>query len=493
MQAFTYPFCYTADPCIVQAAGVLSDRIRRDPVLDSIFREGKMLGILLAADKNGQDIYLYAFSGLAAGRSHIEGFVPPVFDLTAPEGFFKTKEKELSELNEKIRKLKEANEEERKKESGETDGAEKDKPSEAEKDKPSKAERNRPSEAEKNAEIQGLKELRKRMSADLQDWIFEKYVVLNARGERKSVKDIFSGRGLIPPGGSGDCAAPKLLQYAYLHDMKPLAMGEFWYGASPVKELRLHGRFYPSCIGKCGPLLSYMLEGLTVEANPLDEDKSWLDLEGKQSEPRIIYEDDCIIVADKPSGMLSVPGRNGKKKSLQEWLQKHSGGEIYACHRLDMDTSGLIVFAKNTEAQAAVQNQFATQGVRKTYIARLSATAQGKVLKKGFKGTIALPIILDYYDRPRQMVDFENGKKAVTEYEILDLLPGGEVDVRFTPLTGRTHQLRVHSAHPCGLGRPILGDRLYGGMADGCGRLCLHAETLALSHPASGEEMVFKS
>lgn len=451
IEKFTYPFCYTASPEIVQEVDLLIKRIDQDIHLKELFSEGKMLGVLKVSDANGDFDFLFAFSGLAGGKSIVDGFVPPIFDLTTPEGHFKQKEAEISSLNEKIR--------------------------------------NSTSEEE----IERLKELRKSMSNDLQDWIFEQYVVSNAKGERKSIKQVFADRGLIPPGGTGDCAAPKLLHYAYEHQLKPLAMGEFWYGLSPIKEIRHHGRFYPSCTGKCGPLLSFMMEGLDVEPNPLDEDKEWLGLGGEAAEPRILYEDAAVIVVDKPSGMLSVPGRTGRKKSLQEWLEEHFQQSVYSCHRLDMDTSGLMVFTKSVELQAELQRQFAEREVKKTYIARLCATPGGKTLKKGFKGTISLPMMLDYYDRPRQMVDFENGKKALTEYEVLDILPGGEIDVRFTPLTGRTHQLRVHAAHPQGLGRPILGDRLYGGISSASRRLCLHADTLAFVHPVTKESLSFSS
>ena len=224
-----------------------------------------------------------------------------------------------------------------------------------------------------------------------------------------------------------------------------------------------------------------MLQGLDVEPNPLEEDSPF-----PQEDFSIVYEDDSIIVADKPSGMLAVPGRT-LKVSLQERLQRRAGPgtDIRACHRLDMDTSGLIVFAKGTDMLAALQQQFERHEIQKSYIARL---CPGKPLAEG--GRISLPLMLDYDDRPRQMVDFQDGKQAVTDWELLRILPGGEALVRFTPLTGRTHQLRVHAAHPLGLGRPIAGDRLYGG---GPGRLCLHAADITFIHPHTGERMSFTS
>ena len=438
---FTYPFCYTPAPGIVRAAEILIARVDSCPELRNMFSEGKMMGVLMVEDAEGREDFLYAFSGLAGGKSIVEGFVPPIFDLTDPEGHFKKEEAAISELNRRIL------------EAGKTD--------------PGLA--------------TALKAERKERSVALQDWLFQQYVVINACGEQKTILDIFAERGLVPPGGTGDCAAPKLLQYAYLHGLKPLAMGEFWYGASPEKEVRRQGCFYPSCTGKCGPLLAFMLQGLDVEPNPLDADSPASDEDFK-----VLYEDGSIIVAEKPSGMLAVPGRT-LKVSLQERLQRVAGPgtDVRACHRLDMDTSGLIVFAKDAASLSVLQQQFERHEVEKSYVAKL---CPGKPLAE--HGRISLPLILDYDDRPRQMVDFQDGKQAVTDWELLEGLEGGEVLVRFTPLTGRTHQLRVHAAHPLGLGRPIVGDRLYGGGSD---RLCLHAATLSFSHPRSGQRMTFTS
>ena len=416
---FTYPFRYVPEPQIVQASQGLIARIAGDPALDSLFREGKMMGVL-ETDRG----FLYAFSGLAGGRADVEGFVPPIFDLTPPDGYFRRREAEISAM------------------------------------------------------LSG--EEKSRASAELQDWLFSQYKVSNARGKTLSIKEVFALRGLTPPGGTGDCAAPKLLQYAYSHGLKPLAMGEFWYGASPHSEVREQGRFYPSCTGKCGPLLSFMMEGLEVEPNPLDD-------EFIHREPYIIYIDSRLIVADKPSGMLSVPGRT-RKRSLLEWLGERYG-EVHSCHRLDMDTSGVMVFARDLPAKVALEAQFAAGEVEKSYTARLVA---GKgPFRHARRGTIALPLALDWYDRPRQMVDREHGKLAITEYEVIEELPNGEIEVLFHPKTGRTHQLRVHSAHPEGLGRPIKGDSLYG--SPDRGRLWLHAESIAFRHPGTGERVSFRA
>ena len=416
---FTYPFRYAPSPETVEAAKALTARIDASPLLRSIFSDGKMLGVLLT--DHG---VLNAFSGLAGGFSVLEGFVPPIFDYSVPDGYFRRREAEISAMPDGIAKGRE--------------------------------------------------------SARLQDWLFSRYEVLNARGERLSVKRIFARRGLVPPGGTGDCAAPKLLQYAYLHGMKPLAMGEFWYGASHSSEVREHGHFYPACFGKCGPLLSFMMEGLDVEPNPLDSE-----YEGR--EPEVLHADSSIIVVDKPAGMLSVPGRN-KIGSLLDWLAERYG-EVHSCHRLDMDTSGIMVYARNIPCKAALEAQFAGREVSKTYRARLSAGSSP--FRRSASGTIALPLSPDYYDRPRQIVDKSSGKPAISEYKVLEMLPDGEIDILFHPLTGRTHQLRVHAAHPSGLGRPIKGDLLYGGTpAD---RLYLHAESLSFAHPASGVKLTFRT
>lgn len=454
-----YPFCYTPDPEVIDAAGKLIarlDAIISGETVEGItqgnreelqpLREGKMLGVLIT-DKGP----LYAFSGTVGGKaalgsrfigaerleslgdpSHKEsrgeaaGFVPPIFDITLPGGHFRTREAEISAM---------------------------------------------PAGPERSA-----------ASAELQDWIFEQYRVLNARGESLNLKEVFARRGIVPPGGTGDCAAPKLLQYAYKNGLKPLKMGEFWYGRSPAGEVREQGRFYPSCTGKCGPLLSFMLEGLDVEPNPLDREYT------TDAEPSILYEDDTIIVADKPSGMLSVPGRT-KAKSLLEWLQERFG-EVHSCHRLDMDTSGVMVFARNIEAKVELERQFAERETEKTYRARLCSGSTP--FHHAPKGTIALPLAPDWYDRPRQMVDRENGKLAVTRYEVLQMLPDGEVEVLFMPKTGRTHQLRVHAAHHDGLGRPIKGDRLYGA-AESSEQLWLRAESLTIKHPKTNEKVTFST
>lgn len=529
------------------------------------FSEGKMLGVLVCRgtsengcctipcpeprqdagngvssnQENGPYCFLAAFSGSVGGQSTVEGFVPPIYDLLDPTGYFKEREAEISALNGQISLemsdlgFKRMNLEERK--------AERDKEITALQERKSRLKKERklilkewdadgretlvyterfvresqhenaeykrakdrwkeiigPMEAEVNGleeKIRAMKQQRAAMSEELQKWIFRQYKVMNALGEESSILDIFAADGLIPPGGTGDCAAPKLLNHAFRHGMKPVAMGEFWYGKSPDTAVRTAGHFYPSCTSKCGPLLKYMLKGLELEevGEHLEPYTIYA-----SCQPRIIFEDEAIIVIDKPSGMPSVPGLDGRE-SAQEWLAcrmsaKHKDGcEIHAVHRLDMDTSGLLLFAKTGDAAANLRRQFEERTVKKTYRALL---CPGKLtLNPGTTGSIDLPLAPDYDERPRQKVDLIQGKQALTEYEVLHINPDGTTEVLFHPVTGRTHQLRIHSAHHLGLGRPIVGDLLYGAhtvSSSGCPhvRLCLHAAQISFIHPTTGRNI----
>ena len=449
-----------------------------------------MMGALLALvpDQVGHDVLpsppttiggldvavLYGFSGVVGGSAVVDGFVPPIFDLTVPGGYYRAAEARISEINRLLEGLR-----------AEVSAGKCHKAGSAESTLPQTP---LPSDVPNTSDVPDPEEViaslereRHALSVDLQDWIFDHYMVSNALGETISIKEVFARRGLVPPGGTGDCAAPKLLQYAYSHGLKPLAMGEFWYGASPRREVRTQGHFYPACTGKCGPLLEFMLQGLEVEENPLSR------LCAK--EPRIVFQDDSIIAAEKPSGLLAAPGRY-VSHSMISALEKMTGAEVFSCHRLDMDTSGLMVFAKSAAVQAEMHRQFAAGEVSKRYQARLQP---GRELPAD-EGEISLPLSLDYYDRPRQLADFETGKPALTRYRVLRRRRDGSLDIEFEPLTGRTHQLRVHAAHALGLGRPIAGDRLYGGdPASPDAPLLLHASRLEFRHPVTGESLVFES
>lgn len=526
---FTNPFRYTPHPLVKEAASRLISRIDSTPELAEAFSEGKMLGVLICSPG---PVTLYAFSGNAGGKSHIEGFVPPIFDLLAPDGNYRKKEAEISEINRKITELETFSEyteiqnetacsvrdmeeavalmrEEmsiRKMRRREIRNRTSDPDilaaliRESQHDKAelrrlkhdweTRIAQNKEKMSALQDEISSLKKLRAEKSDALQRWIFGQYIVTNALGERKSIWEIFSDKGLVSPGGTGECAAPKLLEHAYRNGLKPLSMGEFWYGKSPDTAVRTHGHFYPSCTSKCGPLLTYMLSGLELRNEMVGGTG--------RNKTDMIFEDRELIAVNKPSGIPSVPGLDGRE-SFQEALEKELGIRLYAVHRLDMDTSGIIIYAKTRESETNLKKQFEDHTVRKTYMARLCPpdhsqfTAEIHDLKTGDTGRIELPLSADYDERPRQKVDMIHGKTAVTGYEVSAVNEDGTTDILFHPVTGRTHQLRVHSAHMLGLGRPILGDTLYGGTYNGCIRLHLHALSISFTHPATGEFITFRT
>ena len=516
-ESFDNPFRYTPHPLVREAAALLMKELDKTPEL---FAEGKMMGILVVISSERSEsrdlYYLAAFSGTINGTSQISGFVPPIYDLCDSNGHFKIREAEITELNRQIAILEESDrlsslrtmisEASRNMETeiseqkarmamlkkirdgirSETETSEQNE-SLLRESQHEKAELRRlkkrweerlaalkAQEQELTEEIDILKLKRASMSDDLQKWIFQQYRVHNALGHESSIAEIFAAEGLTPPGGTGECAAPKLLEYAYRNGLRPLAMGEFWYGKSPETAVRTHGHFYPSCTSKCGPLLGFMMQGLNVR-------KEETCLSG---EPVILHEDSSVIVVSKPSGMPSVPGLDGRL-SLQEWLRK----AVYAVHRLDMDTSGVIIFAKTDSAAAHLRRQFEEHTVKKTYMAKVS-WGQGEESTK-LNGPIDLPLAADYDERPRQKVDFKQGKPAYTEYELVRINPDGTADLLLHPVTGRTHQLRVHCAHTLGLGSPILGDRLYGGSP--ASRLHLHALSITFRHPETDTELSFSS
>ncbi|MBR6827619.1 MAG: RluA family pseudouridine synthase [Prevotella sp.] len=424
-ERFTYPFCYVPHPLCLLAAQEVQQQLRR-----MTLTEGKMFGVLVVETADSSLAFLAAYSGLLEGRNDWPYFVPPIYDAQQPNGYFKTEERLISAMRD-----------------------------------------------------DNQKEERRQRSQQLQLWLFDQYRFLNAHGERRRLVDVWQDyhnservrrKFPLPPGGTGDCCAPKLLQYAYQQQLKPLCMAEFWWGPSPKTEIRQHAQYYPACRGKCKPVLTWMLQGLNVDPNPEElAAMPLLDID-------VIFEDDTLIVVNKPSGLLSVPGRIGSH-SVATILGQRFPGSLIA-HRLDMGTSGLMVAAKTREAYRHLQQQFADHTVSKTYVARLD-TALGGSAAKPPQGTIALPLLSDPVNRPRQVVDYERGKAAVTDYEFIapDL-------VKLFPHTGRTHQLRMHCAHRDGLGCPIVGDELYGRPAD---RLYLHAESLELTHPKNGERMFF--
>jgi len=426
-EQFTYPHCYVPHPLCLLAADEVKMYLHSHQEWTEEINQGKMFGVLVCESTEGERGFLAAFSGTLDRKTIHEYFVPPVFDLMSPGCYFKEEEAAISALNLRIK----------------------------EKDDPE------------------LRIERKTRSIALQRWLFAQYHLLNAQGESTELITLFDGA--TPPSGTGDCCAPKLLQYAFSQHLRPLCMAEFWMGTSPKEEIRQEGNFYPACSSKCKPLLRYMLQGLDVEPNPL--------LNIITDKLEIIYEDGSIVVVNKPSGMLAVPGKDPRPSVQEEIKERYPKAEgPLIVHRLDMDTSGLMVLALTNEAYHHLQNQFLHHEVQKRYIALLDG-----VLEVGKKGRIDLPICPDISDRPRQMVNYEYGKRAITEYEIVRC-KNGKTLIHLWPHTGRTHQLRVHMAHPLGLNAPIVGDRLYGTPTT---RLMLHAAELSFTHPFTGEHLTF--
>ena len=502
--------------------------IRESGLLPEDGVEGKMFGVLVVECCEGTESgkpphlgFLAAYSGLLAGRNDWQWFVPPVFDAQQPDGHFKRTETRISAINAEIETLRNSREYAKALETMHRHdaeaaatieflrrtAAEKKAQRDARRAEPRpitpeeatamehesqhiKAElrrvrkrmeeRHTADEAPVKAveeRINTLKKQRHDMSDALQQWLFSRYRMLNAHGKERDLCDIF--RDTVhhtPPAGAGDCCAPKLLQYAYSHGLHPVCMAEFWWGGTPRTEIRRHLHYYPACRGKCLPILTHMMQGLSVDDNPLAADN------GKQME--IIYEDEWLAVTVKPEGMLSVPGKE-ERSSVAELMRRHWGkeGEALVAHRLDMDTSGLLLVARDAGICTQLQGQFARREVQKEYTALLDG-----VPRRPRHGTISLPLCPDIMDRPRQTVSHEHGKEAVTDYDII-ATDGRHTLIRLTPHTGRTHQLRVHCAHSEGLDCPIHGDALYGQRAE---RLCLHAARITFTHPVTGKRMTFE-
>lgn len=518
---FTFPFCYEPHELCRMAARELVAHVEGVPEWRREMQAGKMLGVLVVETADGRTGYLAAFSGLLMGRNDHPFFVPPVFDATPPNGHFKTEERQISALNDEIERLLRSDEYAaacRKADNAQAEARKHEddymklmRLSKARRDALRRATggidaetaarltresqhqraelrrlRRRNAEAVRLANldkqalddrVNSLKAERRRRSDALQQWLFSQYRMLNARGERRPLTEIFAETPRrTPPAGAGDCCAPKLLQYAYLNNMRPVSMAEFWFGASPVGEVRHHLHFYPACRGKCLPILSWMLQGLKVDPDP--------QLHGCTEPLEIVWEDESLVIVNKPAGMLSVRGRS-ERESVQSLLCERAGAgrQAYMVHRLDMDTSGLMVVAKTAETGRALQRQFSQHTVKKRYTALLDGT-----ISHGRHGEITLPLSSDPLDRPFQKVDLANGKPALTTYRVLRQTLRGTL-VSLVPLTGRTHQLRVHCASRLGLGAPIHGDRLYGRPAE---RLFLHATAIAFTHPVTGQRMKFE-
>lgn len=517
---FTCPFCYEPHPLALMAVEQVQQYVATRADWADEMDAGKMLGVLVARDDKGRLGYLAAFSGNLAGRVDHDYFVPPVYDLLDPQGEFKQGESQITAINVEVERLESSPQwaalqqrmaDAMQKKADETDAFkvlmaqhkhERDERRNAadltaeeqerllNQSRFEKAELRRIRQrhdaemakisdemADFRQRVHTLKVRRKAMSEALQERIFRLFVVSNARGERRDLVEVFKPLGTLPPAGAGECCAPRLLNYAYNNGLRPVCMAEFWWGASPVGEVRHHGHFYPACRSKCKPILDFMLQGLDVEDNQLGIPMS-------DSELDTIYDDRWLTVLNKPSGMLTVPGKLLEDSLLTRYQQAHpeAVGPVVV-HRLDQETSGLVLFAKDKAAHKALQQQFENHTIKKRYIALLDGIVSLD------EGTIDLPVRPDVDDRPRQRVDFDSGKPAVTRYRVLERR-GGMTRVEFEPLTGRTHQLRVHASHPKGLNCPIVGDRLYGRAAR---RLMLHAQSITIVHPIDGRMMTFDS
>lgn len=513
------PFSYRPHQLCLIASEQVREYVKSNEQWSREVEKGKMFGVLAVRDKDGRYGFLAAYSGLLDRRGDHDFFVPLVFDYMSPKGYFKQEEKKISEINCRIELFKmrtdyvtALNEYKKAKERYDSLVAEHKELKKKAKERrrtlrnsgtlsPEEEQRLNNESSYANAEykrierreyknvfrsryfvdsfelqLEEMKYERKRRSVFLQQWLFGNFVVCNSLGEESSLSQIFlETPQLVPPSGTGECAAPKLLQYAFKNNFIPLAMAEFWMGRSPVGTLRRDGCFYGACVAKCRPILDFMLKGMELEP-PLAYGKEW-----NTDDLDIVYEDDCLLILNKPSGMLSVPGLTGGM-SAEELLRCKYGNDtdIRAVHRLDMATSGLLVVAKSSDVFVALQKEFAERRVQKRYVAILDgipATASGN---------ISLPLTADYENRPCQAVDMENGKPAITEYELLEIVnyKGRKcAKVAFYPQTGRTHQLRVHAAHSNGLDTPIVGDELYGKADE---RLMLHAEYVSFLHPVTG-------
>lgn len=517
-ERFTYPFCYTPHPVCIAAAEQLKQHITSDKNLLKVAEQGKMFGVLVVKDSRDNVGFLAAYSGTTCFDFDNEYFVPPVFDYLQNDGFFKTEERNITDINHRIdeaensdelRLLKSeleitkqnaAREIENYRQSVETakhlrderrnagcDAAEEERMKnesrfmKAELKRLKQRKEKEISIAEEKlqhlcSEISDLKTLRKNKSDALQDKLFRHFEMLDKDGNKKNVCDIFKDLGAgIPPAGTGECCAPKMIQYAFANGYRLVAMAEFWYGKTPAAEIRHHLHYYPSCMGKCKPLLTYMLRGIETDNNPMEHEV--------EENLKIVYEDEYLCIIDKPSGMPTVDGRINTRSAESILQSLRPDCDIRAAHRLDMDTSGLVAFAKNETALAEMQRLFASRQVKKRYIAVLDGETSLK------NGRISLPLSPDYINRPMQMVDKEKGKESITSYRVL-AVKNGRTRVSLVPITGRTHQLRVHCAAKEGIGIPIIGDNLYGTPSE---RLMLHSSYIEFTHPFTGEKISIKS
>ena len=533
-EKFTFPFYYKPHPLAKIATKEVQEYLENQTDFKHNFGLsednttlpiGKMFGVLVVKNSKNEIGYLTAFSGKLADKSLPDKFVPPVFNMRSYGSFYLKGEEEITEMNHQLSFLEQNENYIHLKNSLQNitksinDDLEKEKQKLKRYKKERKARKktgkstlnksdfkllekkliqesfnnqfyykeleeyykNKVAEKRKELaafddEVASIKKERKEKSNYLQQTLFSKYAFLNHKKESRSLLDIFNNPAIKPPAGSGDCSAPKLLQHAFLNDLTPICMAEFWWGISPNSAIRKHKNFYPACQGRCKPILTHMLGGIEMDENLLLENLA------ENQELEIVYEDNVLLIVNKPSEFLSVPGKNISDSvytRIKEKYPKATGPLIV--HRIDMSTSGILLLTKTKEAHKVLQSQFIKRTIKKRYVALLD----GDLTENS--GTIKLPLRVDLDDRPRQLVDFEYGKNAETNWQIIKK-ENGKTKVYFYPITGRTHQLRVHAAHKDGLNTPIVGDDLYGKKEN---RLHLHAEFIEFSHPETNKKMSF--
>ncbi|OIP99331.1 MAG: RNA pseudouridine synthase [Zetaproteobacteria bacterium CG2_30_46_52] len=524
---FPTPFSDTPHPLAIQASQMLQARLSENKDFDRDFftpDHGKMFGVLVVQDQQARLGFLSAFSGMMNGQWFAGGFMPPIFDVEAQTHFLTSGKSQLQDMAKTLEVLESSKQryvlaqsivdlkkqrdavltalKQRHKAEKQARDAQRfdilvmDDAQEQQsqlralalQSQHNKREATNAASAWKeriealaieleasDIQISQLKNSRSKLSQDLHAQVFASYTLYNFKGEQKTITDFFIES--TPPAGAGDCAGPKLIHYAQTHALKPIAMAEFWWGASPAAGVRHHQQFYPACRGKCRPILPFMLEGLDVEPEP------YYGLEIDQDEPKIIYEDDVLIVINKPSGLMSVPGKLIKDCVFNRLMAAHPEcPELRLVHRLDMSTSGILLVAKNLKINKLLQKQFIQRTVDKRYEAILSKPLDAD------EGNIDLPMRVDFDDRPRQLVCYEYGKPAKTHWEVITR-DERTTRVYFYPHTGRTHQLRLHASHRDGLNAAIVGDDLYGQAGE---RLMLHAQRLSFNHPVTRERLTFE-
>lgn len=415
---------------------------------------GIMLGSLVCWDNQNQKrVVLYAISGNYAELSFSENyqqtdsevFVPSIVSTKQIEQALLEYDKQIHELTEQINELQKSN--------------------------------------VPQSNITNLKKQRTQLTDISLQRVFELYSFTRWDGKKITLPQIISEHSNhLPPTGTGDCCAPKLLSYAFEHNLQPVSMDEVFYGTN--SKNKINGVSYPPCDERCGYILPYIL-GL-----------------------EIVYRDSQIIVVNKQSGLLSVPGRGEDKQDCVvnrvKALFPHCI-EQPSVHRLDMETSGLLILAFTQEAHRNLNAQFEAGTVHKKYTALLDGIlerAPGECAPKHGEqsGHLELKFRLDVDNRPYQIYDEENGKLGITDWE----KTGSEVytnpatgeqkratRVTFYPRTGRTHQLRLAASSIHGFGLPIIGDSLYGTCTQGQ-RLMLHAFEIEFKHPVSGEKLLIQ-